>query len=879
MDRLRWLPALLIFLLLFVETREMRQPETVRGEEDLRYRWVYDNPGLFAELSPALRSELETQFGTHPLTHAAARAGQSAGTLVAPTARTRRALVDAPRAAPANVLVNDPAADSGTADMQTSPTLAFGGSDEILAAFNDTGASGGVPRLTGVARSTDGGASFRDGGALPPGLSGDAGAPVLARDAAGEMAYLVTRSALAPQTLLVFRMEEKETVWRAPVNSAPGFTEGVDLHDRPWIAVDNAAGPCGGAVYQTWRNLSSFSARNGITFNRSTSGGDSWAPSGGLLLAVDGHGPMIVVGPDHTVYVFWRDPIAVSPGRIAMRASADCGQSFGPAITVARIASTGLNGDLGLEVATTAFPQAAVNPVSGELYVAYNDRGAQGDRADIYLTRSLDKGFSWLAPERVNDDATSTDQFMPSLAVQPDGSGLILSYYSRQLDPARNRLVDLWGRIAASGGAFGFGAGFRISTESFPVPVEPDPVLGQATLGERTAALAGAGVYYCAWTDTRARDAANRRQQADIRLARLPAAGPGAIMTLGEVTVGSGNGNGVLDPNECATLNVTLRNLGSATASGLRARLRSATDGVNVSEPDAVYADIAAGASGGPAAPFRVALSPSIPCGTRVALTLDVTTGPGEGFTIPLSLITGSAGSPLTFSSAAEGAIPDGGTLNAPLAVSGLSAPVGKVIVQLYITHGYDADLDITLVAPDGTTVELSTDNGGSGANYGSSCANGTRFDDAAPVRVSAGSAPFAGAYQPEGLLSALIGKAGSAVNGVWTLRVSDDNNYSDSGRLHCWSLTIAPLTCREGGGVCGAPRTPDANGDGVVDATDALCILRLLGGFGATAACPSPLSLADVNGDGSSTAVDALCVLRFATGLPASIYCPASRV
>ncbi len=45
--------------------------------------------------------------------------------------------------------------------------------------------------------------------------------------------------------------------------------------------------------------------------------------------------------------------------------------------------------------------------------------------------------------------------------------------------------------------------------------------------------------------------------------------------------------------------------------------------------------------------------------------------------------------------------------------VSGITTPLKKVVVSLHITHTADSDLDISLIGPDGTTVNLSSDNGG----------------------------------------------------------------------------------------------------------------------------------------------------------------------
>jgi len=58
----------------------------------------------------------------------------------------------------------------------------------------------------------------------------------------------------------------------------------------------------------------------------------------------------------------------------------------------------------------------------------------------------------------------------------------------------------------------------------------------------------------------------------------------------------------------------------------------------------------------------------------------------------------------------------------------------------------------------------------------------------------------------------------------------------------------------------------------------DALCILRRLGGFGPTTACPATLAMPDTNFDGQVTATDALCVLRFVGSFIGSANCPLSQ-
>ncbi|MEJ5165657.1 MAG: proprotein convertase P-domain-containing protein [Thermoanaerobaculia bacterium] len=143
---------------------------------------------------------------------------------------------------------------------------------------------------------------------------------------------------------------------------------------------------------------------------------------------------------------------------------------------------------------------------------------------------------------------------------------------------------------------------------------------------------------------------------------------------------------------------------------------------------------------------------------------------------------TGINVSPTYVSTDVPKAIPDPGTVTSVINVPD-NKIIQKVIVTIEnITHTYDADLDIYLIAPDGTRVELSTDNGSSGDNY-----INTVFDDEATTSITAGTPPFTGTFKPEGSLSTLIGKN---AQGQWKLEVSDDYSI-DSGTLNSWSLTL----------------------------------------------------------------------------------------
>ncbi len=104
------------------------------------------------------------------------------------------------------------------------------------------------------------------------------------------------------------------------------------------------------------------------------------------------------------------------------------------------------------------------------------------------------------------------------------------------------------------------------------------------------------------------------------------------------------------------------------------------------------------------------------------------------------------------------------------------------VDVRLNATHTYTGDLDIFLIGPNGTRVELSTDNGGTGENF-----TETVFDDEAVTSITSGSAPFTGSFRPEGSLADLDGIPSA---GTWRLEITDDAG-ADQGQLLDWTLIL----------------------------------------------------------------------------------------
>ena len=194
--------------------------------------------------------------------------------------------------------------------------------------------------------------------------------------------------------------------------------------------------------------------------------------------------------------------------------------------------------------------------------------------------------------------------------------------------------------------------------------------------------------------------------------------------------VTGGNGNGVVDVNECNDFYVTLANFGGGVATTVRATLSTTTPGVFIAQPIGVYPNLPPGGYGTNLAPFKISTSPSFICGTPIDITV-LAKCDQSSTTNVLRISSGEVGTNVfRFNNSNPAAIPDVGETNSTVAVSGITAGLSKVTVSLYLTHTYDSDLVLQLISPDGTTNTLSANNGRGGQNYGLSCSPDSCPDD-----------------------------------------------------------------------------------------------------------------------------------------------------
>jgi hypothetical protein len=610
-------------------TKSVRPPanpskKIMPGENSLKS--YYDNKEIFQKLSGAAQSALERIYGPKRQTELPNSAPVN-----------QKKLVNAPDDQPVNVLVNDPNADTTAQNTQSETSIVLGStSNNVIVGFNDSGSCtnfcADAQHFTGWSYSTDMGASFTDGGALPDDVFpfGDVGDPVLARDNTNNIIHFVTLgqdfSTGNGPSLKCFRSTDDGVSWSSPLDCTPGMPID-DFQDKPWLTVDNFAGTGQGNAYIAWRQFS-LSDPQGIRFVRSTDNGATWEPSGGTLIADQGafnvQGAFVAVGPDHAVYVFWIDQSAGfgTPHILRGRKSTDLGVTWGPPADMYTYTGTNVNGSLNLSggFRSNGFPHALIEPAGtfeNEVDVTFADFDPVDGDPDIFWTSCGGGDITNCQTVQVNTDTGTAEQYMPTLATTNDGENLLFTWYDYRNDPF---FIERWAQdwIGSSPTP-----DFRVNDDPFPPIFGSDPVVNPVYMGDYDQAVADDNFFYLSFLDT-------TLGSQDVVFAKVPRDGPGAgILGAGRAIVSGGNGNGQIDFNECNDLTIPLHNDGTADVTGISAVLSTSTPNVTITQPNSTYPDLTPGSSANNDTLFEVSTSPSFVCGTDIELTLTVTSSAG----------------------------------------------------------------------------------------------------------------------------------------------------------------------------------------------------------------------------------------------------------
>ncbi|HEY9434492.1 MAG TPA: S8 family serine peptidase [Blastocatellia bacterium] len=291
-------------------------------------------------------------------------------------------------------------------------------------------------------------------------------------------------------------------------------------------------------------------------------------------------------------------------------------------------------------------------------------------------------------------------------------------------------------------------------------------------------------------------------------------ADPAPFLEAGTVatTAVGGDGDNFVEPGESGMLTVPLTNVGGATALGVTATLTTSTPGVTITSATSNYPNIGSnGQSANNVTPFAFTLANTAPCVLVIdfKLTVNVANSNESPQTLAFKVQTGEVNSTVISYTGPPVLIPPNlvSTVNIPIVVSGLSAPIGDLnfsfdgssctdapfATTVGFDHTFVGDLIVTLTSPQGTTVTLMNQPGGFNNNGRNFC--NTVLDDSALAliqTITPAGAPYTGSFKPASPLAAFNGQNG---NGTWTLTVTDVFP-ADGGNVRAFSLTFTNIVC-----------------------------------------------------------------------------------
>jgi hypothetical protein len=422
-----------------------------------------------------------------------------------------------------DILVSTPATSTATTRSNVSLAVNPRDPNQVLAAYNSDYSDGTA--LSAYAWSTDAGRSWRGdrfadrwyGGTLLP-----YGGSAVAFDRQGTALYasLGVGDTLNGYFVLTTTIPAP---WNTPVPVT--INDYNTYRDEARLAVDpRPSGPDAGSLYLVTRyfNLQLF---GGVELHTSRDGGQTW--SNDIPISdpgrEDNEGLSAAVASDGTVYVAFGEYPRTTVS-LYLDQSTDGGRTWGPDrwITGAPISNTGtldykghryvLVGDANEGAfLINNVPMMAVAPNDpATVYVVWNDgRWDQsymygvhsGQHGDIAFTRTTDRGLTWSAPQRLNDDliANGVDQFQPSIAVDAQGT-IGVTWYDRRDDP-QHFLYAVYYSQSTDGGLT-WSANQRVA-DALSDPMAVVNVKLEGSMGEYSALVFGPDYVLPGWVDGR----------------------------------------------------------------------------------------------------------------------------------------------------------------------------------------------------------------------------------------------------------------------------------------------------------------------------------------------------------------------------------------
>jgi hypothetical protein len=236
------------------------------------------------------------------------------------------------------------------------------------------------------------------------------------------------------------------------------------LHGKPSITADPGRA---GHAYVVWSEYLTplGPPPEGISFSRTTDGGETWSPPMHLNFptppGTNPQGALVDVLPDGSLLALTtvRAPNGSSePHRVYTMRSSDQGATWTPPSLVTEFPATDgrhstpfSDPETGENVDAPEWAISSAVTPAGTVYVTWRHRTSP-DAAEIRVTKSSDGGRTWAAPITVA--SSGSEMFLPVVAVASDGT-VGVTYYDERRDllGSDGYTADFWFAHSHDGGA------------------------------------------------------------------------------------------------------------------------------------------------------------------------------------------------------------------------------------------------------------------------------------------------------------------------------------------------------------------------------------------------------------------------------------------
>ena len=219
--------------------------------------------------------------------------------------------------------------------------------------------------------------------------------------------------------------------------SAMGLNGNKD-QDKSWAAIDHS----NNNIYVTWTQFDNYGSGNpldssNIMFSKSVDGGETWSISK-KINQVSGdckdfdntvEGAVPCVGPEGEIYVSWAGPEGIVFDR-----SLDGGDTWLSNDIFVSDQPGGWSYSIGGLSRCNGMPVTCCDisnsPFHGNIYINWTDQ-RNGD-VDVFIAKSTDGGNTWSAPVRVNDDPPGNDQFFSWMTIDRANGDIYVIFYDRR---------------------------------------------------------------------------------------------------------------------------------------------------------------------------------------------------------------------------------------------------------------------------------------------------------------------------------------------------------------------------------------------------------------------------------------------------------------